>query len=306
MSSLKYIDKKKLEKILEMSGGYVLDFTNRTFQEFIFEHSNIDIYHDKYSYIGNSKGKRLRAFWEKESNYAVGHLISKILEYWKENKVLNHKEITKEEHALYNSCIEISNTLMGKEKAKEKKESVKSNESNFVDKQLELLTKYDDLFKATTAFDKRNRGYSLEKLIEEIFSLYQINVEKAFRRNEGAEQIDGAFKFEGWHYLVECKWTEKLTDIRQLDSLYGKVDRGGRQTMGLFLSINGWTSHVENLLKQNPSKSIILMDGMDLRYVLDSFRNVDLKLLLSKKISALNFSSEPFYSALSLEKETKK
>jgi hypothetical protein len=56
---------------------------------------------------------------------------------------------------------------------------------------------------------------------------------------KGGEQIDGAFKLEGWYYLVECKWTQKLTDIRQLDSLYGKIGRSGKQTLGLFL-VDEW------------------------------------------------------------------
>jgi len=43
MSDLSSIEKLKLEKMFEMEGGYVLDFTDRTFQEFIIENTNIDI-----------------------------------------------------------------------------------------------------------------------------------------------------------------------------------------------------------------------------------------------------------------------
>jgi hypothetical protein len=38
--------------------------------------------------------------------------------------------------------------------------------------------------------------------------------------------------------------------------------------MGLFLSVDGWSGHVVSLLKQNPDKNIILMEGLDLRAVL--------------------------------------
>ena len=38
--------------------------------------------------------------------------------------------------------------------------------------------------------------------------------------------------------------------------------------MGLFLSVNGWSQHVVPLVKQNPDKSILLMEGFDLRTVL--------------------------------------
>jgi hypothetical protein len=112
-------------------------------------------------------------------------------------------------------------------------------------------------------------------------------------RNERAEQIDGAFKLEGWQYLVECRWREKLADIRELDGLKGQVDRSGKQTIGLFLGINGWSDDVPKLLKQNPEKSIILMDGYDLRTVFSE--RLDLSDFLLGKVARLNFEAEPFF-----------
>ena len=46
------------------------------------------------------------------------------------------------------------------------------------------------------------------------------------------------------------------------------------------------------LLKQNPDKNIILMEGLDLRAVLA--QQVDLRRLLKAKIAALNFEAEPY------------
>ena len=37
MSDLKAIEKLKLEKLFGMESGYVLDFSNRTFQNFILD-----------------------------------------------------------------------------------------------------------------------------------------------------------------------------------------------------------------------------------------------------------------------------
>jgi len=68
--------------------------------------------------------------------------------------------------------------------------------------------------------------------------------------------------------------------------------------MGLFLSVNGWSEHVIGLLKQNPDKSIVLMEGYDLRSVLA--RQVDLRGLMKAKVRALNLDSEPFFSAARL------
>jgi len=99
--------------------------------------------------------------------------------------------------------------------------------------------------------------------------------------------------FEGWHYIVECRWRKKFSDIRELDGLYGQISRSGKQTMGLFLSINGWSDNVPPLLKQNPNKVIFLMDGNDLRTVLTG--QVDLCDFLIAKIVKLNLEAEPYY-----------
>jgi hypothetical protein len=81
MSDLTFIEKSKLERLFQMGGGYVLDFSNRTFAEFVGEIAGRDIYDAKYEFASGSKANRLRAFWTREPNYLVGKLISDLLEY---------------------------------------------------------------------------------------------------------------------------------------------------------------------------------------------------------------------------------
>ena len=152
-----------------------------------------------------------------------------------------------------------------------------------------LLMMFDELARSE---DAQRRGYLLQDLLNRLFDTHEVPVVRAFTRNDGAEQIDGAFKLEGWHYIVECRWREKLADIRQLDGLLGQVGRSGKQTMGLFLSINGWSDNVSRMLKQNPDKCIFLMDGYDLRCVLAL--EADLRELLLAKLARLNLESDPF------------
>jgi hypothetical protein len=295
MSDLTSVEKLKLEKLLEMESGYILDFSNFTFQEFILENLNIDIYDEKYNYRSGSKANRLRGFWVKEPNHIVGELLGKLLEYWSTKRLIAGKAITPEDEMLFNECQKIIERLKG-DFVKKRNQEIKKQEE-FSSMQSDLLLEFEKFARSEKAQDKRQRGFLLEDLLNRIFSLYEIPTQKSFKRNEGGEQIDGAFKLDGWYYLVKCKWTENLTDIRQLDSLYGKVNRSGRQTLGLFLSINGWSKNVCPLLKQNNDKSIILMDGFDLRSVLLEHNNLHLKDLLLKKLEYLNFEGEPFYSA---------
>jgi hypothetical protein len=140
------------------------------------------------------------------------------------------------------------------------------------------------------------RGYLLQDLLNRTFDLHSIPVIRPFTRNDGAEQIDGGFKLDGWHYIVECRWRERLADIRQLDGLLGQVQRSGKQTMGLFLSVEGWSEHVVPTLKQNPEKAIILMHGHCLRFVLTG--EIGLRELVLAKLAHLNFEAEPFLGAV--------
>lgn len=82
MSSLKTIEKRPFEDLLEMSGGYVLDFSNDTFASFFVESIGRDIYAERYGKYGQSKAKRLRAFWELDDDAAVGKVLSDLLDIW--------------------------------------------------------------------------------------------------------------------------------------------------------------------------------------------------------------------------------
>ncbi|MEK3806691.1 abortive infection family protein [Bacillus sp. FSL H8-0547] len=111
MSVLSLIERTKLEKIMGMSSGYVLNFSNRTFQNFIIEHVNREIYEDKYAFEGDSKAKRLRAFWIIESNYIVSKLISALLEYWSMDNQLREITLEKKDQVLFEDCLKIAERL---------------------------------------------------------------------------------------------------------------------------------------------------------------------------------------------------
>ena len=55
MSSLKTNEKNVLEKLFQMNGGGVLDFTHRTFGEFFQDNFDVDIHSDIYNYASGSK-----------------------------------------------------------------------------------------------------------------------------------------------------------------------------------------------------------------------------------------------------------
>ncbi len=166
-----------------------------------------------------------------------------------------------------------------------------------------ILERYDNL--AATDPDRyQARGYGLEQILQQVLEVCDIRAEQPFRRNSGGEQIDGAFQLANdLHFLVECKWTKPRCDHNCLDSLNGKLARSGSGVMGLFLAINGVTENAVALLKQNPSKSIILMDGFCLCKMLEE--GVDFAELVRDKRSYLSFYSEPMLSWAKFEERRK-
>lgn len=83
MSDLKTIERECLEELFGMGGGYVMDFSNKTFSAFLRENARVDIYSEKYAANGDSKAKRLRAFIELEADATVGRVLAELLEYWR-------------------------------------------------------------------------------------------------------------------------------------------------------------------------------------------------------------------------------
>lgn len=82
MSSITTIEKRHLEDLFEMSGGFVLKFSNRNrFAEAVRDATGLEIEDSKYASEGTSMAKRLRAFWSQESEQVAGRLISAFVSY---------------------------------------------------------------------------------------------------------------------------------------------------------------------------------------------------------------------------------
>lgn len=112
MAKLTIIEKKKLENLLRMGSGYVLDFSNSSFADFFREEIGINIYDQKYSHRGDSKANHLRCFWNVDGEETVGKAIEKLIDY-AEFMLDNNDELTEKEKALIADCRGIARALTG-------------------------------------------------------------------------------------------------------------------------------------------------------------------------------------------------
>ena len=90
MANLKPVDRMYLEKLFEMSGGYVLSFSNATFDDFVRGSTGEEIYSDSYSSNGDSKANRLRAFWNVASDEKVTTLLDDLRTLMIDNEMINN------------------------------------------------------------------------------------------------------------------------------------------------------------------------------------------------------------------------
>lgn len=95
MSSLNPKQKNDFEELFGMQSGYVLDFSNRTFCNFIKESIGIDIYEDPPYRLNNfSKANKLRQIWEYEDNSTVSKLMLDLIAYFEEGCLKCGSEIS--------------------------------------------------------------------------------------------------------------------------------------------------------------------------------------------------------------------
>lgn len=112
MAKLPFRIKNDIEKLFQMGDGYVLDFSNASFAQFIGETVNIDIYNgDGYSDYC-SKANKLRQLIEKESDTVVGKLLNEMLLYCKQN-LWNSGNQTYIEEKRIEGLLDYTSNLMG-------------------------------------------------------------------------------------------------------------------------------------------------------------------------------------------------
>ncbi|MFQ5481533.1 MAG: restriction endonuclease [Nitrospinaceae bacterium] len=177
--------------------------------------------------------------------------------------LIPHQEIINEKEAI---------------KERQKRASEKLRENAAVRMKLSQINKkYMDLISST---DPQKRGYELENLMHDLFELFDLDPKASFK-NTG-EQIDGAFSLEGTDYLFEAKWQQSFVGVKDLDAFSSKVQRKLDNTLGVFLSINGFSQ--DGITAHSKSRpSIILMDGADLMGVFEE--RIDFTSLLLRKKS---------------------
>lgn len=143
------------------------------------------------------------------------------------------------------------------------------------DRLAELTTDFYGL----TSMNPQKRGLQFERLLQDLFELYDLAPRSAFSLS--GEQIDGYFNFEGSDFIVEAKWFNAPIQPHHLSVFKAKVENRIENTLGLFWSYSGFTPNAVELNSRRRSV-IMLADGSDLMCPLENRISLP-ELLLAKR-----------------------
>ena len=289
MAKLDFIEKEYFKQLFEkvQGAGYVLDFSNRTFQELVYSVMQIDIY---AKYPGLSKGRILNKIIDDYDNVAVGKLLFELMRYMQAKNL-----IADSDKETFKKCAEIGNRLIGKTvtvKTTAQKTTPPTTIKSVVD-----YNKYLNELKALTDFPDtpQARGFAFEKYLRDLFEIYGLEPRGSFKLI--GEQIDGSFILHNEIYLLEAKWTSREIDKGDLVIFNEKVSSKSGFTRGLYISFAGYTDEALATFSSGRTVNIVLMTVQELAIALT--RQMDLTDILWRKVRAL--AEEGNYNKLVFE-----
>lgn len=277
IAPLKLLDVSIIEDVLEMGGGYVLDFSDKTFARFFEDEIGVFIDQEKYLKNGTSKANRLRTYLRSTTNEQRFTVLTSLWEY---------REYTKDK-GLYSE-------LNPKTEARFLKllESLKSNQSTLPDNKPKepapepVNASGRSILMAnlieTTACKPHRRGYQFEKFLKDFFTAYGLQPRGAFSLS--GEQIDGSFIHDTHTYLLEAKWTSAQINAETLRGFDAKVRDKADWSRGLFVSQTGFTD--VGLEAFGRGKRIVCMDGLDIADILQGMTTLNNALVLKVRNAA--------------------
>lgn len=135
----------------------------------------------------------------------------------------------------------------------------------------DLKDLYQDFLTLHKSQNPQQRGRDFESLLHHLFNLYDMEPRLAYSLE--SEQIDGAVSFDTDDYLIEAKWLSNPVSRSELDIFAAKVGRKGKNALGLFIAVNGFSK--PGLETYSTSTSFLAIDGMDLILVLEGRVRLD-------------------------------
>lgn len=274
MPNIRRLDMLLIDDLFEMGGGYVLNFSDRTFAEF-FAELDIDIDDPHYARNGTSKAKRLRCFLQ---SVDIQTAVRALKALWEYREAMRERFAQPEKmHGTKDRFEQLVERIQSGASPAAYPPAAPAQPVVGVPSATLVSAILADLM-ALSQLDPHPRGFAFEKFLKRMFDAYGLEARDAFRLR--GEQIDGSFQLANETYLLEAKWQNSQSGAAELHGFHGKLEQKAAWARGLFISNSGFTD--DGLEAFGRGKRVICMDGYDLYELLN--RNLSLAKVLERKV----------------------
>ncbi|HET7544068.1 MAG TPA: hypothetical protein VFK05_29555 [Polyangiaceae bacterium] len=142
--------------------------------------------------------------------------------------------------------------------------------------------------------NRTEAGYMLEKFLNRLFSLAQLDPRQPFKIT--GEQIDGSFDLDHDTYLLEAKWEKEPLPQADLLVFRGKIEGKAAFTRGVFVAMNGISEDAKRAILIGKQPTFFVVTGHDLMMIvqgqitLDDFLRRRRRLLAEEAAVCAEFS----------------
>jgi hypothetical protein len=154
----------------------------------------------------------------------------------------------------------------------------------------ELFAQADALDPAATPAEKRRRGQDFERILKGM--LAEAGLEPRIRFRPTGEEIDGSFFHRGRVLLLEAKWTADSQPASSIYQFRGKVEGKLIGTIGVFISMSGYSPDTVNALMAGKVINVILFGDDDMRAI--AARQIGFADALDQKLRDAAETGTPF------------
>jgi hypothetical protein len=144
------------------------------------------------------------------------------------------------------------------EKLKAKQEFAKRQQE--VTRSQQTLQELNDrLTELSSKLGSQEAGYKFQGWFYDLLDFSEIPNRKPYVHN--GRQIDGSLTISGTTYLVELKFTAEQASAPDIDTFYKKVTSKADNTMGILVSISGYSSVAREEASGNKTPLLLLEHG---------------------------------------------
>lgn len=173
--------------------------------------------------------------------------------------------------------------INGNKEKEEVKKKAREMKINYQRSETDLMKLQDRLESLIQIVGTQKGGYEFQDWFYDLLDFFDVDNRRPY--NSKGRQIDGSITIYSTTYLVELKFTKYQADATDIDSLRAKVEDKIDNTMGIFVSISGFS---EVAIKEASGRRGLLL-LLDNRHIYLCLRGVigfkDLLLRVSRHAS---------------------